>query len=67
MIQSEMTAENPLSAEIKANLVSLSIFIDKQTSKAIGSRDPELLDSLIDINRNISLGLARKAPKQSAA
>ncbi len=67
VIQSEMTAENPLSAEIKANLVSLSIFIDKQTSKAIGSRDPELLDSLIDINRNISLGLARKAPKQSAA
>ena len=61
VIQTEMTAENPLSAEIKANLISLSIFVDKQTPKAIGRRDPELLDVLIDINRNISLGLARKA------
>ncbi len=60
VIQTEMTAENPLSIMIKANLISLSIFVDKQTPKAIGRRDPELLDALIDINRNISLGLARK-------
>jgi flagellar protein FlaF len=63
VIQSEMTAENPLSGLIKANLISLSIFVDKQTPKAIGRRDPDLLDALIDINRNISLGLARKATK----
>lgn len=61
VIQTEMTAENPLSSVIKANLISLSIFVDKQTPKAIGRRDPEMLDALIDINRNISLGLARKA------
>ena len=66
VIQSEMTAENPLSEEIKANLVSLSIFVDKQTAKAIGTRKPELLDSLIDINRNISLGLERQVPEQPA-
>ena len=60
VIQSEMTAENPLSEEIKANLVSLSIFVDKQTAKAIGTREPELLDTLIEINRNISLGLERR-------
>ncbi len=66
VIQSEMTAENPLSAEIKANLVSLSIFVDKQTTKAIGTREPELLDTLIDINRNISLGLERQVPEQPA-
>ena len=65
-IQSEMTAENPLSEEIKANLVSLSIFVDKQTAKAIGTREPELLDTLIDINRNISLGLERRLPEQPA-
>ena len=64
VIQSEMTAENPLSEEIKANLVSLSIFVDKQTAKAIGTREPELLDTLIDINRNISLGLERRVPEQ---
>ena len=66
VIQSEMTAENPLSEEIKANLVSLSIFVDKQTAKAIGTREPELLDTLIDINRNISLGLERRPPEQPA-
>ena len=66
VIQSEMTAENPLSKEIKANLVSLSIFVDKQTAKAIGTREPELLNTLIDINRNISLGLERRVPEQPA-
>ena len=66
VIQSEMTAENPLSEEIKANLVSLSIFVDKQTAKAIGTREPELLDTLIDINRNISMGLERRLSEQPA-
>ena len=66
VIQSEMTDENPLSEEIKANLVSLSIFVDKQTAKAIGTREPELLDTLIDINRNISLGLERRLSEQPA-
>ncbi len=66
VIQSEMTAENPLSEEIKANLVSLSIFVDKQTAKAIGTREPDLLETLININRNISLGLERKVPEQPA-
>ncbi len=66
VIQSEMTAENPLSEEIKANLISLSIFVDKQTAKAIGTREPELLNTLIDINRNISLGLERRLPEQPA-
>ncbi len=64
VIQSEMTAENPLSPEIKANLVSLSIFVDKQTAKAIRTRESELLDTLININRNISLGLERRVPEQ---
>ena len=66
VIQSEMTAENPLPEQIKANLVSLSIFVDKQTATAIGTREPELLDTLININRNISLGLERRVPEQPA-
>jgi flagellar protein FlaF len=57
VIQSEMTEEHPLPVEIKANMISLSLFIDKQTNKAIGSRDPLMLDSLININRNIATGL----------
>ena len=66
VIQSEMTAENPLPEQIKANLVSLSIFVDKQTATAIGTRETALLDTLININRNISLGLERRVPEQPA-
>jgi len=60
VIQSEMTAEHPLPIEIKANLISLSLFIDNQTDKAIGGRDPKMLDSLININRNIAAGLMHR-------
>ena len=60
VIQSEMTEEHPLPVEIKANLISLSLFIDNQTDKAIGSRDPKMLDSLININRNIAAGLMHR-------
>jgi flagellar biosynthesis regulator FlaF len=37
--------------------MSLSIFVDKQTSKGITKPTSELFDSLININLNISEGL----------
>jgi flagellar protein FlaF len=58
VIQSAMTEENPLPPEVKANLVSLSRFIDSQTAKAIGRREAALVGILITINRNISAGLS---------
>jgi flagellar protein FlaF len=61
VIQSEMTEEHPLPLEIKTNLISLSLFIDNQTDKAIGCRDPKMLDSLININRNIAAGLMHRS------
>jgi flagellar protein FlaF len=61
VIQSEMTEAHPLPLEIKTNLISLSLFIDNQTDKAIGCRDPEMLDSLININRNIAAGLMHRS------
>jgi len=57
VIQSEMTEDHPLPNEVKENFLSLSLFVDNQTAKALGSRQPELLDALIDINRNIATGL----------
>jgi flagellar protein FlaF len=60
VIQSEMTEAHPLPLEIKTNLISLSLFIDNQTDKAIGCRDPKMLDSLININRNIAAGLMHR-------
>ena len=48
---------NKLPDLLKANILSLSIFVDKQTSKGIAKPTVELFDSLININLNISEGL----------
>ena len=61
VIQSEMVEAHPLPLELKTNLISLSLFVDNQTDKAIGCRDPKMLDSLININRNIAAGLMHRS------
>jgi len=58
IMQADITEpENQLPPEIKANVMSLSIFVDKQTNKALRSSDPKDLDVLININRNLAAGL----------
>lgn len=57
---------NTLPNELKANIMSLSIFVDKQTSQAILEGDPEELSVLIDINRNLAMGL-RSTPDAAQA
>ncbi|MAF47667.1 MAG: flagellar biosynthesis regulator FlaF [Rhodospirillales bacterium] len=58
IIQADVAKEdNDLPEELKANLMSLSIFVDKQTSKGLSDPTEELFDSLIGINLNISEGL----------
>jgi flagellar biosynthesis regulator FlaF len=37
--------------------MSLSIFVDKQTTKALAKPSEEIFDSLININLNIAEGL----------
>lgn len=49
--------ENQLPGAIKANIMSLSLFVDKQVKKVIQSGDPADLDILISINRNLAAGL----------
>lgn len=62
IIQSDVSKKsNALPDEIKANLMSLSIFVDKQTSKGVSKPTAELFDSLININLNISEGLMEGA------
>lgn len=58
--------ENPLPSDLKANIISLSIFVDKQTLSALGDPAAAKLNSLIDINRNIAAGLMTR-PDQPAA
>lgn len=58
IIQADLTEpENQLPNEIKANVMSLSIFVDKQTTKAMRTSSAADLDVLININRNLAAGL----------
>ncbi len=62
IIQADVSEkDNALPDELKANLMSLSIFVDKQTSKGLTEPTEELFDSLISINLNISEGLMEGA------
>ena len=66
IIQSDIASEeNALPSEIKANVMSLSIFIDKHTVGALAEPDTGKLDVLIEINRNIASGLMQ-TPDQDA-
>ena len=66
--------ENQLPAQLKANILSLSIFVDRQTIKSLANTKAENLDTLININKNLAEGLMAKpadqadaAPQQQAA
>ncbi len=66
IIQADLTdPENQLPPEIKANVMSLSSFVDKQTTKALRSSAANDLDLLININRNLAAGL-RTSPQAAA-
>jgi flagellar protein FlaF len=52
-----LKAENPLPMELRKNLLSLSVFIDKQILQATAHPSPEVLDPIININMGIAAGL----------
>ncbi|MFC7291570.1 flagellar biosynthesis regulator FlaF [Hirschia litorea] len=57
---------NGLPEELRAGIISLSLFVGRHTSEASRNRDE--IETLIDINRNIMQGLAAaKGLPQSAA
>jgi flagellar biosynthesis activator protein FlaF len=56
--QAELSAEeNPLPEEIRRNLLSLSLFVDRRTFETLAYPAPEKLDVLININLNVAAGL----------
>lgn len=58
LFQAELTrADNPLPPELRSNLLSLSVFIDKHSFEVMADPDPTKLDILISINKNIAAGL----------
>lgn len=71
IFQSEVSAaDSPLPPEIQSNVITLCNFIDKHTVEILSDPDPDKLDILISINRNIAAGLladpreAKEAPAQ---
>ena len=67
IIQADVTdPTNQLPPELKANVVSLSIFVDKHTGSALLEGKPEMLNVLVNINRNLAEGL-RTNPGEAQA
>jgi flagellar protein FlaF len=52
--------ENPLPKEIRENVLSLSIFIDRRLIEVLINPVPEPLTAIININQNIAAGLMAK-------
>lgn len=68
IIQADVTApECELPTEIRENIISLSVFIDKHTVGALAERAGEKLRVLIDINRNIASGLMGQGIEDAGA
>ena len=64
-LQSDLAnEENRFPEELKANLISISLWVDKQT-RAVMKGDAEV-DTLISINRTIMEGLLASSKKSSS-
>ncbi|MDD3951642.1 MAG: flagellar biosynthesis regulator FlaF, partial [Desulfobacterales bacterium] len=58
VLQSELARDdNPLPLDIRRNLLTLSVFIDKRIIQIMAHPAPEKLQVLIDINLNLAAGL----------
>lgn len=62
ILQGELAREdNPLPLELRRDLLSLSLFVDKQIFEVMAFPAPEKLDLLIRINLNLAAGLRGNA------
>ncbi len=59
--------ENLLPDSLKLTLLNLSRYIDKTSFRAIGKYAPNLIDSLININRIIAAGLSKQPTGEAVA
>ncbi|OPY81427.1 MAG: flagellar biosynthesis regulatory protein FlaF [Syntrophus sp. PtaU1.Bin005] len=58
ILQGELAKEdNPLPTQLKKDLLTLSLVVDKRTFEVMAFPSPEKLDMLIRINLNIAAGL----------
>jgi flagellar biosynthesis activator protein FlaF len=58
ILQAELAQDdNPLPLQIRQNILTLSVFIDKRIIEVMAHPAPEKLKILIDINENLAAGL----------
>lgn len=58
ILQSELVKDdNPLPIELRNNILTLSLFIDKRIVDVMANPEPEKLKIVIDINLNLAAGL----------
>jgi flagellar protein FlaF len=58
IFQSDLSEpDNALPEELRNNMLTLCNYVDKRTVEILSSPNPESLDVLININRNIASGL----------
>ena len=58
ILQAELAKEdNPLPMQLKRDLLSLSVFVDRRILETLAYPSPEKLSIIIDINNNIAAGL----------
>jgi len=58
ILQGELAREdNPLPIQLRQDLLTLSVFVDKRTFEVLAYPSPERLDMLIKINLNLAAGL----------
>lgn len=68
ILQSELVRDdNPLPIQIRKNILTLSVFIDKKIIEVMAYPEPGKLKILIDINENLSAGLRSKPPIELAS
>lgn len=68
IIQADVSGEgSPLPDEIRQNILSLSVFIDKHTVSALAEPSERKLRVLVEINRNIAAGLMTNAQATAGA
>ena len=60
-------ADCPLPAEVRENVLTLSILVDRETIRRLSDLDVDKMDRLIDINRSVSAGLSTKPQGDAAA
>ncbi len=58
ILQGELVKkDNPLPVDIRSNLLTLSVFIDKRIIQVLANPEPDKLNIIIDINLNLAAGL----------